>query len=64
MAVALTTETAGVVQFVDAPLQAIAPSILNHAEQRISRDLDLLSSQTSNLYTLTAGVNVFALPVN
>jgi hypothetical protein len=64
MAVALTTETAGVAQFVDAPLQAIVPMILNYAELRISRDLDLLASQTSNTYTLTAGVPVFSLPVN
>lgn len=64
MAVALTTSVAGVAQFVDAPLQAIVPMILNYAELRISRDLDLLASQTSNLYTLTAGVPVFSLPVN
>lgn len=64
MAVVLTSETGGVYSFVDPPLQEIVPSILNYAEQRISRDLDLLSSQTSNLYTLTAGVNVFSLPVN
>jgi len=64
MAVALTTETAGVVQFVDPPLQAIVPAILNYAELRINRDLDCLSSQTSNIYTLTAAQNVFPLPVN
>jgi hypothetical protein len=64
MAVALTQETGGVYSFVDPPLQAIVPMILNYAELRISRDLDLLASQTSNLYTLTAGVNVFSLPVN
>src|ERR1700744_2588471 len=64
MAVAVTTETAGVVQFVDPPLQAIVPAILNYAELRINRDLDCLSSQTSNIYTLTAAQNVFPLPVN
>lgn len=64
MAVALTSETAGLYSFVDPPLQQIVPSILNYAEQRISRDLDMLSSQTSNIYTLTAGANVFSLPVN
>jgi hypothetical protein len=64
MAVTLTTETAGVVQFVDPPLQAIVPAILNYAELRINRDLDCLSSQTSNIYTLTAAQNVFSLPVN
>ena len=64
MAVALTTSNAGVEQFVDAPLQAIVPMMLNYAELRISRDLDFQSSQTSNVYTLTAGVNVFPVPVN
>ena len=64
MAVALTQDTSGVWGFVDSPLQTILPQILSYAENRISRDLDLLSSQTSNLYTLTAGANVFSLPVN
>jgi hypothetical protein len=64
MAVEQTVETGGVYAFVNAPLQAIVPQLLNYAEQRIARDLDMLASQTSNLYTLTAGVNVFSLPVN
>lgn len=64
MAVALTQDTAGLYSFVDPPLQTIVPQILNYAEQRISRDLDMLASQTSNIYTLTAGANVFSLPVN
>jgi hypothetical protein len=64
MAVELTTEVGGVYAFVNAPLQVIVPQMLNYSEQRIARDLDLLASQTSNLYTLTAGVNVFSLPVN
>jgi len=63
MAVALTAETSGVWGFVDPPLQQVLPQILAYAESRISRDLDMLSSQTSNLYTLAAGVNVFSLPV-
>jgi hypothetical protein len=64
MAVSLTFETAGVYEFVDPALQGAIPSMLNYAELRIQRDLDLLSSQTSNTYTLTAGQNVFPLPVN
>lgn len=64
MAVETTTMNAGVCQFNSAPLQIIVPQILNYAEQRIARDLDLLSSQTSNIYTLTTGANVFPLPVN
>jgi hypothetical protein len=64
MAVVLTTEVGGVYQFVDAAAQGILPSMLNYAESRISRDLDMLSSQTSNTYTLTAGVPIFSIPVN
>lgn len=64
MAVALTQTSGGVYSFVDAPLQTIVPMILNYAEQRISRDLDMLSSQASNTYTLAAGANVFSLPAN
>jgi len=64
MAVAGTEESGGVNQFVDAPLQAIVPMMLNYAELRIARDLDFLASQTSNIYTLTAGAPVFSLPVN
>jgi hypothetical protein len=64
MAVVLTTEVGGVYQFVDAAMQGALPSMLNYAELRIQRDLDFLSSQASNSYTLTAGQNVFPVPVN
>jgi hypothetical protein len=64
LAVALTSETAGVWSFNDAPLQGALPSILNYAELRCARDLDTLSSQGSKIYTLTAGQAVFAVPVN
>lgn len=64
MAVALTQSVGGVYQFVDAPLQTITAQMLNYAELRIARDLDMLASQTSNIYTLTAGANVFSLPVD
>lgn len=64
MAVVTATETSGVYQFIDAPLQEIVPMMLAYAELRIQRDLDLLAGQTSNTYTLTQGVNVFPLPVN
>lgn len=64
LAVALTQESGGVFSFVDAPLQGTLPSMLNYAELRCARDLDLLSSQSSNVYTLTVGQNVFSLPVN
>jgi hypothetical protein len=64
MAVYQTQETAGVVSFLDAPPTLITPMILNYAELRIQRDMDLLSSQSSNTYTLTPMVNVFPLPVD
>lgn len=54
----------GVNQFVDPPLQNATPQMLNYAELRIQRDLDLLNSQSSNNYTLTAGQSVFPLPVD
>jgi hypothetical protein len=64
MAVVTASEVLGVWQFVDAPLQVIVPQILNYAELRIQRDLDLLAGQTSNIYTLTQGNNIFPLPIN
>jgi hypothetical protein len=64
MAVVQTVEVAGVYQFVDAAAQGILANMLNYAELRIARDLDTLSSQSSNTYTLTQGQNVFPLPVD
>lgn len=64
MAVVQTVETAGVWAFVDAAVQGALPSMLNYAELRIARDLNMLASQSSNNYTLTAGQNVFSLPVD
>jgi hypothetical protein len=64
LAVELTSETAGVYSFNSAPLEQSVPQILNYAELRIQRDLDLLASQTSNLYTLTAGQQALAISIN
>jgi hypothetical protein len=64
LAVATTAETAGLWAFIDAPLQGALPSMLNYAELRIARDLDTLSSQGSNMYTLTAGQAVLPVPIN
>ncbi len=64
MAVVQAAPIAGVWQFQDAAVQTALPSMLNYAELRIQRDLDLLASQSSNTYTLTPGVNVFPLPVD
>ena len=47
----------------DSTIQDIIPMILNYAELRIARDINMLSSMTSNSYTLTAGAPVFSLPV-
>ena len=62
MAVELTSENSGVYSFNNAPLQVIVPQMLNYAELRIQRDLDFLSAQTSNTYTLTAGQQIFSIP--
>jgi hypothetical protein len=61
MAVVLAEEVAGVWQFVDVPMQTITEQILNYSELRIQRDLDLLPSQTSNNYPLTAGNNLLQI---
>jgi hypothetical protein len=64
MAVVQTQEISGVWQFVDAAMQGALPSMLNYAELRIGRDLNLTSSMTSNTYALTPGAQVFSVPVN
>jgi hypothetical protein len=49
----------------DPNLTALMPQMLNYAELRIQRDLDLLPLQTDNSgYSLTAGNNVLSLSVN
>lgn len=63
LAIEQTTTVSGVNQFSSTPLQAIVPSILNYAEGRIARDLDLEQLLTTNNYTLTAANNVLSLPV-
>ena len=64
MAVVNLTTTAGVVTGVDAAFNNLVPQMLNYAELRIQRDLDLLPSLTSNTYSLTAGVNQLLIPIN
>ena len=64
MAVYQTAESGGVYSFVDAPPELIVPQMLNYAELRIQRDLDMLASQSSNIYPLTQGSQVFSLPVD
>lgn len=64
MAVVNTTTVNGIVQGVDDAFNAIIPQMLNYAELRIQRDLDLLPLLTSSSYMLTIGNNVLAISVN
>jgi len=64
MAVVQTQAVNGVYQGIDAAFTAIIPQMLNYAELRIQRDLDFLSSQSANTYTLAPGDAVFSIPVD
>jgi hypothetical protein len=64
MAVVNTTTTNGVVQGVDAAFNAIIPQMLNYAELRIQRDMDLLPSQTSRSYSIPAATNTLQISVD
>lgn len=64
MTIAQTIETAGVSEFVDAPMQTILPQALNYAELRIARDVDFLQARSFNTYTLTQGNNILQIPIN
>jgi len=64
MAVLGTQIVNGVYQGVDSYFNTVVPQMLNYAELRIQRDVDLLPSLTSNSYTLSSGANVLQLSVN
>jgi hypothetical protein len=64
MAVVNTVTSNGVVAGVDAAFNIIIPQMLNYAELRIQRDLDILPSLTSNTYTLQAGKNLLQISSN
>jgi hypothetical protein len=64
MAVVNTTTSSGVVVGVDAAFNAIIPQMLNYAELRIQRDLDILPLLTYNTYTLTPGTNILQISIN
>ena len=65
LAVVNTTTSSGVMVGVDPAFNALIPQMLNYAELRIQRDLDLLPSQIENTsYALTAGNNKLAISVN
>lgn len=64
LAVLATETVAGVVQGVDDYFNTLTSSMLNYAELRIQRDLDILPSLETNTYTLAAGVNVLPISVD
>jgi hypothetical protein len=65
LAVVQTTTNGSLTVFSDTAMQNVLPSMLNYAELRIQRDLDLLPLQTTNTtYTLTTGSNTLTLSVN
>ena len=64
MAVVNTETIDGIVVGVDAAFNNIIPQMLNYAELRIQRDLDLLPLQTNNTYSLTIGQNLLQIPVS
>jgi len=61
MAVVDTTTVSSVVQSTDPAFNIIIPQMLNYAELRIQRDLDLLPSQTSRPYTIISASNQLQL---
>lgn len=62
LAVVGTATQSGVTVGVDDDFNAIIPQMLNYAELRIQRDLDLLASvTTSTAYSMTQNVNVVAV---
>lgn len=64
MAVVATQSVGGVVQGVDPPFTAIIPQMLNYAELRIQRDLDLLPSQQTGTFTLTPNNPILEIDVD
>ena len=64
MAVVQTTTVNGVVQGVDEAFNAIIPQMLNYAELRIQRDLDLLELVTTSNYTLPVDTNLLSISIN
>ena len=64
MAVVNTTTVSNVVQGVDTAFNAIIPQMLNYAELRIQRDMDLLPLQTYRSYTIPESTNTLQLSVD
>jgi len=64
LAVVNTTTLGSLTVFSDAAMNTILPQMLNYAELRIQRDLDLMPLQTSNsAYSLTSGNNLISIAV-
>lgn len=63
MAVYQTTTIDNIAQMAEPTANSIIPQMLNYAELRIQRDLDLLPLLTSNDYALAAGNNLLSIPV-
>lgn len=64
MAVVNTVDASGVWQGVDPAFNNIIPNMLNYAELRIQRDLDMLAARTNNAYTMIAGNNTVGIPAD
>lgn len=61
----LTTDAGGYVTTQSAEFNLLIPQMLDYAELRIQRDLDLFASQIDNSsYSLTAGSNLLSVSVN
>jgi hypothetical protein len=59
-----TSTVSGVVTPVDPQFASVIPDVLNYAEMRIQRDLDLQGLTTSNTYTVSGGQKILQIPVN
>jgi hypothetical protein len=54
--------TMAVVSPTDTNFVAILPQMITYAENRMCRDIDFLSTQISNTYTMTSGNNQLTIP--
>jgi hypothetical protein len=54
--------TLAVVQSTEVNFVSIIPQMITYAENRLCRDLDFLSTQVTNTYTLTSGSNALSIP--
>lgn len=65
MAVLPTQTVSGIVSTTDLQFNSVIPQMLNYAELRIQRDLDLLQSQVENdNYSLSGGNNLVQISIN